>query len=145
MAVAGIGNTYAIDALDLLLGSGTPATWYAALAQTMPTDGTGTGFLEASYTAYARQPITNNGSNFPGASVVGGIAVSACQLAFAWPIGAGISGSQVQAGVVLFDAVSGGNMGPTAVFGTPTVPVTYPLINGSTISVAAGNLSFQAQ
>ena len=149
MSVAGIGNVYAKANLDQDLGSGTPATWYVALMITMPTDGDASSAVEASWTGYARVPITNNGTNFPNATVVTHIATKVCQAAIDWGTVAGLSGSIVVVGIVLVNAasaaISSTNMGRTGVFGTPSSPVTYVLNNGSDLSVSAGNLSFQEQ
>jgi hypothetical protein len=147
MSVAGIGNTIAINNLDLDLGSGTPATWYVALLTTMPTDGAATALVEAAWTGYARPAITNNGTNFPNATAVSNIATSVCQLLIAFGAVSGLGSPITVVGIALCSAasaaVSGSNMGRTAVFGTPTSPVSYVLNNGSSLSIAAGNLSFQ--
>jgi len=145
--VAGIGNVYAKISLNTDLGSGSPATWYAALLITMPTDGDGTSLVEASWTSYARPAITNNSTNFPMATVVSHIAQVACQasVSFGGTGITGLSGSITVSGIALFDASSAGNMGRTAVFGTIATPVTYVLNNGSTLSFAGGNLIFFEQ
>jgi hypothetical protein len=142
-AGAGIGNNFAKANLDQDLGSGTPATWYAALLTAQPTDGAGTGLAEVAYTGYARQAVTNNGTNFPAAGVTLNIATKTCQATITFPVVAGLTVSVDVTGIALFDASSGGNFGRTAVFGSPTAPATYTLNNGAQITIAAGNLSFQ--
>jgi len=143
MAVAGIGNTKAEANLDQDCGSGTPATWYCALLTAMPSDGDGTGLVEATWTGYARQSITNNNTNFPGSTIITHIATKTCQASINFGTVAGLGSPITVVGIALFDASSGGVMGRTAVFGTPASPVTYQLSNGSALSIAAGNLSFQ--
>lgn len=143
MSVAGIGNNLAKNNLDQDLGSGTPATWYVALLTTMPTDGDGTSLAEAAWTGYARPAVTNNVTNFPAASVASHIATKTCQATINFGTISGLGGPITVVGIALFDAASAGNMGRTAVFGTPSSPVTYTLNNGSSLSLAAGNLSFQ--
>lgn len=143
MSVAGIGNNFAKNNLDQDLGSGSPATWYAALLTTMPTDGDADSLVEATWTGYARVSITNNTTNFPNATVTSHIATLTCQFAIGWGTIAGLGSPITVVGLALFDASTSGNMGRTAVFGTPGSPVTYTLNNGSSLSIAAGNLSFQ--
>lgn len=140
---AGIGNTYAKNNLNEDLGSGSPATWYVALLTTLPADGDGTSIAEASWTGYARQSVANNVTNFPNATVSTHIATITCQAAINFGTVAGLGGSITVVGIALFDAATLGNMGRVAVFGTPSSPVTYTLNNGSSLSIAAGNLSFQ--
>lgn len=143
MSTAGIGNTYAKNNLNEDLGSGSPATWYVALLTTMPTDGDADSLVEASWTGYARQSLTNNTTNFPNATVSTHIATITCQGAINWGTIAGLGSAITVVGLALFDASTSGNMGRTAVFGTPASPVTYTLNNGSSLSIAAGNLSFE--
>ena len=147
MSVAGIGNAIGISNLELDLGSGTPATWYVALLTAMPTDGAATALAEAAWTGYARPSLTNNGTNFPNATAVSNIPTTVCQGAIAFGTIAGLSGPITVVGIALTSAasaaISGSNMGRTAVFGTPSSPVSYVLNNGAALSIAAGNLSFQ--
>ena len=140
---AGIGNTYAKNNLDQDCGSGSPATWYVALLTTLPADGDGTSIAEASWTGYGRQSFTNNNTNFPASTVVSHIATKTCQATINYGTVSGLSGSITVVGIALYDASTGGNMGRVAVFGSPTSPVTYTLSNGSSLSIAAGNLTFQ--
>lgn len=142
---AGIGNTYAKNNLDQDCGSGTPATWYVALLTALPTDGDGTSLTEASWTGYTRQSFTNNVTNFPASTVVSHIATKTCQATINFGTVAGLGGSITVVGVALYDASGAGNFGRVAVFGTPSSPVTYSLSNGSSLSIAAGNLVFQEQ
>lgn len=145
MPVSGIGNNFAKANLNEDLGSGTPATWYVALLSTMPADGDGTSLVEAAYTGYARQTVANNGTNFPTASVIAHVATVTCGAAITFVTVAGLGSPLTVVGIALFDALTAGNMGRTAVFGTPSSPVTYVLNNGSSLAISAGNLSFQEQ
>jgi hypothetical protein len=147
MSVAGIGNTISIANMAVDLGSGMPATWYIALLTTMPTDGDASSLVEAAWTGYARPSLTNNGTNFPAATVVSHIATEVCQGAINFGSILGLGGPITVVGIALTSAsaaaITAANMGRTAVFGTPGSPVTYVLNNGSALSIAAGNLSFQ--
>ena len=109
----------------------------------MPTDGDGTSIAEAAWTGYARIPITNNSANFPAASAVSHIATVICQAAINFAAVAGLGSPITVVGVALYSLATGGNLGRTAVFGTPAAPATYTLSNGSSLSIAAENLSFQ--
>ena len=84
MSVAGLGNTYSSPVLASLLGSGTPANWNARLMITMPTDDANTGAVAVSYTGYADVPVTNNSTNFPAPTVVGGFDQVTIQAAIAF-------------------------------------------------------------
>ena len=138
-----IGNTYALLNLDQNLGSGSPATWYAALLTTLPTDGAGTSLVEANWTGYTRQSLTNNNTIFPAASVVANIAQKAVHLALDWGVVAGLGAPITVRGVALYSSSGGGNLGPWAVFGTIASPVTFSLANGSDMAIAIDNLVFQ--
>lgn len=139
--MAGIGNLFAKAALDLALGSGSPASWYAALLTTLPSDGDGTGIVEAAWTGYARQPITNNVTNFPAASVVSHVATKICQAPISWGAVSGLSSGIAVVGVALFDAATGGHLGYVMVFGSLSSPSSYALMNGSAIVFSPGNLT----
>lgn len=140
---SGIGNTYAKNNLDQDLGSGSPATWFIALLTALPTDGDGTSLTEASWSGYARVSVTNNNTNFPAATVSTHIATKSCQAAINFGTVAGLGGAITVVGVALYDASTVGNFGRVAVFGTPSSPITFTLNNGSSLSIAAGNLTFQ--
>lgn len=147
-AVAGIGNSFAENGLNLDLGSTTPGSWYVGLLTTMPTDGDCTSLAEATWTGYARSgPITNNTTNFPNATVVSHIAQITCQAAMSWGPLPGGATTQVVAGIAFCSSsgasYSASNMGRTAVFGTIASPTTYTLNAGATLSIAAGNAIFQ--
>jgi len=142
-SVTPIGNTYAKQNLDQDLGSGTPTTWFVALLTTMPADGDATGLVEVSWTGYARQPVTNNNTNFPAASVSSHIAQKTCQATIDFGTVASLSGSGIVVGVALFSLVTGGNMGRTAIFGTVASPITYTLVNGSDLQIVPPNLVFE--
>ena len=144
---SGIGNFYALRNLAADLGSASPATWYAALLMAAPTDGDETSEVECSYTGYARISITNNTTNFPAPSVVTHIATSVLQQALAFAAVSGLAGGATitVVGVQLFDALTAGNAGRFAIFGTVASPVSFVLANGASISISAGNTSFQEQ
>jgi len=141
--LSGIGNNFAKNNLNEDLGSGTPATWYVALLTALPADGDGTSLTEATWTGYARIAITNNTTNFPNATIASHIANIVCQAAIAFGTIAGLSGPITVVGIALYDALTVGNLGRVAVFGTPASPITYSLSNGSSLTIAAGNLTFQ--
>ena len=145
MSVAGIGNTYALPSLNLDLGSGTPAIWYAGLFVTLPSDGDGTGAVEASWTGYARIAVTNNATNFPNATVVTHVATVTLQAALAFGVVAGLGAAITVTGIGLFSALTGGNLGRTAYLGTPAVPTPYVLNNGGSLTIPAAMTSFQEQ
>jgi hypothetical protein len=140
MATAGVGNNYATGMLDLYLGSGTPATWYYALLTALATDGDADSLVEATWSGYARPSVTNNGTNYPNSTVVSHICQKAVQSAINWGTVSGAGSPITVVGLCGFSASSGGNMGHQAVFGTLASPVTYTLNNGSSLSVASGNL-----
>ena len=141
--MAGIGNTFAKNNLDQDLGSGAPATWYVALLTALPADGDGTSLVEATWTGYARPSHTNNTTNWPAASVSAHIAGKSIQTGIDFGTISGLSGAITVVGIALYDAATSGNLGRVAVFGTPSSPVTYTLNNGSSLSIATGNLTFQ--
>ena len=61
-----LSTTQAQAFLNSILGSGTPSHWYVALYTSEPTPaGGGTEFVGDTY---ARVALTNNNTNFPGAS-----------------------------------------------------------------------------
>src|SRR5271169_2632020 len=133
MSVAGIGTNYVKPSLDQDLGSGVPSTWYMALLTAMPTDANGTSLAEVSYTGYARQPITNNATNFPNSTIVAGVGQKALQLALTWPVVAGLGGSVTIVGIALYDASTGGSFGRTAQCNTPAT-----FVNGNVPTAASG-------
>lgn len=143
MAVTGIGEVYGSANLNQDLGSGSPATWHVALLTAMPTDPTGTSLVEATWSGYARVAVTNNGTNFPNATLVTNIPTVTCQSSIAFGTVSGLSGPITVVGIALYDASTGGNFGRTAVFGTPASPVSYTLNNGSSLTINGGNLSLQ--
>lgn len=97
----GMPNATELEVVDSYFGSGTPATWYVGLINTMPDDA-GSGLVEVSGTGYARQAVTNNGTNFPSANP------KLCQAAVTFgPVGAG--GWTDAVGVGFWTASSGGS------------------------------------
>lgn len=94
-------------ALDARLGSGTPASWYAALTKTIPAVGATT--LDepsaAEYNSYARVAFTNNATNLPAAT---GGGTKATGTDIIWPRSTGGASSPVSLYyVVLCDTASG--------------------------------------
>lgn len=67
--------------LDNRFGSGTPATWYLAALLTMPAVD-GTGAVEPTGGSYARLALTNNATNFPASTTVGGVTTQKNGVAF---------------------------------------------------------------
>jgi hypothetical protein len=112
---------------------------------TLPADGDETSYVECSYTGYARQAITNNSTNFPAPAVITHIATSILQQALAFPVVAGLAGGATitVVAIQLFSALTGGNAGRLAVLGSIAFPSAYPLANGASLSLSAGNVSFQ--
>lgn len=94
-------NATELEILGGYFGSGTPATWYVGLINTMP-DEAGSGIVEVSGTGYARQAVTNNLTNFPAANP------TLCQAALSFgPVGAG--GWTDAVGLGFYTASSGGS------------------------------------
>lgn len=139
--VAGIGTYFGGPILAGLLGSGTPTTWYAAIMVTMPTDDSGTGAVEATWTGYARQPITNNNTNFPAPSIVAGFYISTGQLGLSWGVVSGLGGGGITVnGIALYDSLTGGNLGPLMYFASG-----QPIVNGNVPTISAGAYQLQIQ
>src|SRR5690349_18898367 len=91
--------------LDHMLGGPDytrPATVYVALFTTAPSDAG--GGVEVTGGSYARVAVTNNATNFPGAS--GGAKQNANTIT--WPTATALWGTVVAVGI--FDAASGGNL-----------------------------------
>lgn len=109
--------------LDVIFGSGSPATWYVGATKTTPNDD-GTGFTEPSGGSYARVAVTNNATNFPAASTTSGRTVKKNGTKITFPNPTGLWGSLV--GLGFFTASSGGT------------PEIVQLLDDP-ITVAAGN------
>lgn len=125
----GVGYHYGKLIADFLLGSGTPATWYAALFTAAPTDAG--GGTEVTGGSYARVAVTNNATSFPGAAT--GPVESDSGVLIDW--GTATAGWGTIVAVGLFDASSGGNLGPWLMLSVAT------LINsGSSFKITSGNL-----
>lgn len=117
--------------LNSLLGSGTPATWYMALYFTEPNPSG--GGVEMSGDTYARVVLTNNNTNFTGASAT--------------------SPSVVNNGATITFATPGANWGTIGFWGlvsssTGGSPTWYgsfaaPLVvtEGNPVVIAEGNLN----
>ena len=133
LGAGGLGATYGLQALDDVLGSGTPATWYAALMSTAPTDAG--GGVEVSGSSYARITITNNGTNFPNAALVSGIPTISNGTLLSWGPATGTWPAAVA--VALYDASTGGNLGPWAFLTAPLV-----IVSSQSLQIPIGDLVF---
>jgi hypothetical protein len=113
MSIAtGKGNHFAQATLDAWLGGTAltiPATWYAALLTTNPSDDDATAEVEVSGGSYARIAITNNATNFPASTIVAHVATKTNGTAIDWGTASANWGTIV--GVALYDASTGGNLG----------------------------------
>ena len=103
----GFTNYQENASLDATFGSGTPATLYLAVSTTTPNKD-GTGFTEPVGNGYARVAITNNTTNFPAATTVGGQGQIQIATVQTFPTATGDWGSCTYVGV--FDAPTGGNL-----------------------------------
>lgn len=119
--------------LDKFLGSDAtaiPATVYAALSTTTPTDAGG-NITEPSGNNYSRVAVTNNSTNFPNAS--GGAKSNGAAITF--PTASGSWGTVTH--VVFYDASSAGN----ALF-YADLTVAKAIASGDTASFATSALTF---
>jgi hypothetical protein len=74
--------------LDLLLGSGTPATLELGLSSAQPLDG---GTLnELSGNGYARVTVNNNSSMWPAATLLGGVGHKKNGMSVTFPVTTGV-------------------------------------------------------
>lgn len=124
--------------LDHMLGGPDfvrPATVYLGLWTSALSDAsTGSSSGEATFGGYARVAVTNNSTNFPGASAGG--KSNGSTITFPTPTsGAG----QVVTHVGVFDASSSGNL---LMWADLTSPIT--VVVGSAIYFNAGDLTFSA-
>lgn len=95
-----------------------PVTYYLALSTTIPADD-GTNVTEPVGNGYERVAVTNNTTNFPGASI-GNPTVKTNGTTIIWPTASGGSWGNIQSAPI-YDAASGGNM---IAAGTLTTPRT---------------------
>lgn len=102
----GKGNALSLTFLGSVFGSGSPATVYAALFTAAPSDAG--GGTEVSGGSYARVAITNNVTNFPAPSLVGGIPTSTNGTLINF--GTASAGWGAVGWIGYFDASSGGNL-----------------------------------
>ena len=102
-----------------------PATWFWALSTTVPAND-GTGFTEPVGGSYARLSRTNNSTNFPAATTVGGLTNKTNGVAFTFANPTGLWGLIMYWGC--FTASSGG-----------TVQYWNPLTSNETRYVQSGN------
>lgn len=112
-------------ALDAIFGSGSPATIYVGLIQSISGD-TPSGEPTIGSAGYTRQAITNNATNFPAAS--GGAKTCQSDVVWSQSSGAWAAGASLLM-AALFDAASGGNC-----LGFATLPVPV-IVNGTGITV----------
>jgi hypothetical protein len=106
-----------------------PATWYVAVFTTAPTDSG--GGTEVTGGSYARVAVTNNTTNFPAAS--GGSKSNGTQVNYVTPT----ADWGIIVAFALFDAVTGGNMGPWG-----AVSPSKTVQNGDPTYFPAGSLTF---
>lgn len=139
---SGIGNYFAKKLLAKLQGATDftpPATWYAALLTTLPTDDDGTSLVEPTLATYGynRVSITNNTTNFPAPTTVSHVATQKNGVAIDWGTASGGNWGTI-VGVAFYDASSGGNLGYWG-------PLNAPVIvnDGSGIKVTANNGAFE--
>lgn len=117
--------------LDLLLGSGTPATVYISLHTGDPGE---TGANEvASSNGYAREPSTNNNTNWPAA--VSGVKSNGTAITMDTPSGSW--GTVSHFGI--WDASSGGNFW----FGG-ALAVSKAINSGDTVQFGIGDIDVTA-
>lgn len=119
-------STYANTLLDLLYGSGTPATLYFGLFTASPA-ADGSGGTEVTGGSYARASLVNNNTNFPAASG----AQKSNAVAIAWPAASALWGTV--GWLVVFDAATAGNRFDWGALDTARV-----INNGDTFSIAIG-------
>lgn len=112
-------------ALDSIFGSGSPASIFVGLAQTIAGD-TPAGEPTIGSNGYARVEIVNNATHWPAAS--GGAKVCQQDVIFPVSTGAWASGASLLL-CCLYDAASGGNC-----IGFMTLPVPV-IMNGAGITV----------
>lgn len=130
-----LSDTDAKNSLDVRFGGATPnapATYYAALVTTAPTDSVGTGLVEVSAGGYARVAITNNAANFPVATG-SGTRTKTNGTAIQFPTAT--AGWGTTKGIVFFDASTGGAFRAYAPF-----TADKPVVSGDVPTVAIGSL-----
>lgn len=127
-------STYGADTVGgNLYNAGTtaiPSTWYVGLFTIQPSGGS--GGTEASYTGYARQPLTNGTTDFTAISA--GLVKNAVAVTF--PTNTGTAETVV--GYGLFDASTAGNLWQDVAFAS-----SQTINNGGNASFAVGALEFQ--
>lgn len=130
-------STYATKLLlDTIFGSGTPATIYLAAYSVAP-DLENAGGTEFTGGVYARQPLTNNATNFPAATDDGTTATKTLGNGVTFATATADHGNCVAIGFL--DALSGGNLlGLYELSTAQAVPVGVALtVNaGGTITLA---------
>jgi hypothetical protein len=137
----GFGNTFCQRVLDAMMGAGAnptitiPATWYAALFTTDPTDDDGTSLVEVTGGSYARVAVTNNSTNFPNSTIVSHVATKTTGAAIDWGTATANWGTIV--GVGLYDASTSGNLGPWGPLSS-----SKTVNNGDGFKVTSGNGTF---
>lgn len=117
--------------LNSLLGSGAPATWYMALYFTEPSpSGGGT---EMSGDTYARVALTNNNTNFTGATATSPSVVNnGTAITFATP---GTNWGTIG----FWGLCSSSSGGSPTWFGSFAAPLV--IISGNPVVISAGNLN----
>ncbi len=108
-----------------------PGTYYIALFTVTP-DTDGTGGTDASYTAYARFPVTNNSTEFPASSGSPPIKSNAND----WDFGVAGSGPTTVVSVGFYDALTVGTLWAVVDITGGSVVIN----NGADVKILAGAL-----
>jgi len=123
------------EVLDHLLSAATftaAATLWYALYVISPGDANSGTEVSTSGTAYSRQSVTNNATNFPAAS--GGTKSNGVLVNFGTATGAGWG---TVGHIALLDASSGGNL-----YFYGSLDVSIPILSGDSLSFPIGTIVF---
>lgn len=110
-----------------------PATWYIGLSTTQPNED-GSGFTEPSGNGYARVPMTNNTTNWPAATTVGGTTTKSNGAKITYPNPTGGWGQVIYWGA--FTASTGG----TPEYSNPLDAPISPRSGNSPVEFDVGQL-----
>jgi hypothetical protein len=131
--MAGLIDSFYDTLLDEYWGNQSPdtppATWYIGLFTTNPADD-GTGGVEATFTGYTRQAVTNNLTEWP--SAVAGIKSNANAVDF----GVAGSGPTLVTGIGMWDDPTAGNLW----YWNPLTGEPVTIANGGDASFDAGSI-----
>jgi hypothetical protein len=112
-----------------------PVTTYVALLTAFPTDNNGTGLVEVSGGAYARQAITS-ATGWSAVSTSASLQQMSNSAAVNYPTATAAWGTVI--GFAIYDALSGGNL----LYAAP-LAANQTVNNGNTFSFLAGALVIQ--